>query len=79
MCGRLSDQIPRFQNKIWTMFPRQRDSKVINLPFIAARFAITDDPNIYNITERGKEVFQLQLACLQKKPAKNALYLDKRK
>lgn len=79
MCGRLSDQIPRFQNKIWTMFPRQRDSKVINLPFIAARFAITDDPNIYNITERGKEVFQLQLAGLQKKPAKNALYLDKRK
>lgn len=61
------------------MFPRQRDSKVINLPFIAARLAITDDPNVYNITERGKEVFQLKLARLQKKPAKNALYLDKRK
>ena len=52
------------------MFPRQRDSKVINLPFIAARSAITDDPNVYHLTIRGKEVFQLQLTSLQKNPQK---------
>ena len=41
------------------MFPRQRDSKVINLPSIEAGFAITDYSHVYDFPKLGKEVLQL--------------------
>jgi len=49
------------------MFPRERDSKVINLPFIEAGFAIADDSHVYNFTKRRKEVLEFQLTRLQKR------------
>lgn len=50
---------PLFEKVIASLNGGERNKPIT---FIAARFSITDDPNVYNITERGKEVFQLKLA-----------------
>ena len=49
------------------MFPRQRDSKVINLPSVEAGFAITDYSHVYDFAKTGKKVLQFQLTRLRKK------------